>query len=252
MKLLDRLKGMRTTVGQPSPFWMALRRESQQPHGPVLSAALKMADADDWTRGQLAAFARVEDARVQVIASDTHLGEPYGKDTTVGQMAKRASKPAHEAKLLHALVLHQRPMVALEMGTCCGVSAAYQSAAMPVGGRLISLELSPILVEAARSVLAWAGANGDTDLRVGDFADTFRPALTPAPDYAFVDGKHDYDSTMSYFHALTDACTTGAMLVFDDIRWGDGGMLRAWEEILADKRIGEHVDLGTMGVVILT
>ncbi|HTF53626.1 MAG TPA: class I SAM-dependent methyltransferase [Pseudonocardia sp.] len=253
-RLFDRFN-LKTTIGDSSTrYRVALRDESNRLGTETpLSRALRQAADEEWSDDELTTFARIEVARHQVIANTCPLGAPYKPaDITVGRMAERASKGPDEARLLYALTLHQEPTAPLEMGTCCGVSTAYQAHGLPMHSLLTSLELSPILVGAARMVLDLSGADqSKVDIHVGDFADTFKDALgDPAPDFAFVDGNHYFGPTMAYFGALVDVCKPGAMLVFDDINWSDE-MKRAWLEIRSHERVAEYADVHTMGVVVL-
>jgi len=251
-RLKDRLKSARPDIVEPSLFRLALHTESLRLKDTKLGSALRTVKANEWTDEDLSIFARIELARHQIMASTMPLGEPYGVGTTVGRMAERASKGSDEARLLYLLTLIQEPMAPLEMGTCCGISTAYQAHALPLHSLLTSLELSPTLAGAARMVLDLSGVDpSKVDISIGDFADTFRDAMgDPVPDYAFVDGNHYFGPTMAYFGALVDECKPGAMLVFDDINWSDE-MKRAWAEIQQHPRVAEYADVHTMGIVVL-
>jgi predicted O-methyltransferase YrrM len=185
---------------------------------------------------------RIEAARRHLEASTTPLDYPHAQ--TVGAMAKLASVKPEKAALLHSAVKIWRPSKVLEMGTCCGVSGAYLISA---GAPLLSLELSPILADAARAF--WAGLGLSGEVRVGDFADTFEPALDPAPSVVFVDGNHLEEPTWDYFQRLTDVCPAGSLLLFDDIAWSDG-MRAAWSRIKTDSRVAAFADMELVGMVV--
>src|SRR5215204_1409803 len=74
------------------------------------------------------------------------------KDETLGPFAK-VSKSGRSGQLLFRLVREFAPTSCLELGTCIGVSAAFQAAALELNGagHLLTLERKPMLVEAARN-----------------------------------------------------------------------------------------------------
>lgn len=170
---------------------------------------------------------------------------------TVGERC-RSSKSPFWALLLFRLVRELRPERCLELGTNCGISAAYQAAALRLNGagELRTVEGSPGLVELSRRTL------DSLDLAAavveGRFADVLPPLLEAAGpfDYVFVDGHHDGPATLAYFARLQTRLRNGALVVFDDIAWSEG-MARAWRAIQADPRVRVAVDLGAMGVCVV-
>lgn len=118
------------------------------------------------------------------------------------------------------------------------------------GGQLVTLEASRVRLDLARDLI------GDFEfdnvvLVPGYFADTLAPTLEDyGPiDFAFIDGHHQEAATLAYFDTLCRHIRSGAVLVFDDIRWSEG-MLRAWNSIAADDRVNLAVDLGRIGIAL--
>ena len=110
-----------------------------------------------------------------------------------------ASKPAFWAALLYHLVRRLEPSSALELGTCVGISAAYQGVAMARNGRgrLRTLEGAPSIAELARRTFAAAGLD-NVEVVVGPFHETLGAALAAAAplDFFFNDGHHDHDAVL--------------------------------------------------------
>ena len=50
-------------------------------------------------------------------------------------------------------------------------------------------------------------------------------------DFAFIDGHHDREATLSYFKQILPFMAKGGVMLFDDIAWSDG-MREAWREIV--------------------
>jgi hypothetical protein len=53
---------------------------------------------------------------------------------TVGEVSKGASKPYFWSLLLFKLIRKFRPSICLELGTCLGISASFQAAALKLNG----------------------------------------------------------------------------------------------------------------------
>ncbi|MBN1844144.1 MAG: class I SAM-dependent methyltransferase, partial [Sedimentisphaerales bacterium] len=166
----------------------------------------------------------------------------------------QASMPAFWALLLFRLIRRLEPVSCLELGTCVGISAAYQAAALALNGkgRLLNLEGSPQIARIAAETLTGLGLE-NASVNTGPFHETYRPALAackPA-DFLFIDGHHDHDATLRYFREAIGFLAEEALLVFDDISWSPG-MRSAWTEIAGDERVAVAIDLQKMGMVFLS
>lgn len=165
----------------------------------------------------------------------------------------RGSKPPLWARVLFHLVREFRPASCVELGTNLGVSAAYQSAALRLNGRgrLATLEGAEPVAERARRNLEGLGLGGVATVVTGRFQDTLADVLRRMEpvDYAFVDGHHDEQAALRYFHEMHPYLAEGAVVVFDDVAWS-AGMRRAWSALRADARVRTSVDLGAVGVCV--
>lgn len=217
-------------------------------------------------------FARIEALRAQMLASGDELALVdfgAGRRNSLQDVPEIAggrhftqklrgicgkSKSPFWAGVIFRLVQRFRPASGLELGTCLGVSAAYQAAAMQLNdsGHLTTCEGAPALAERSRRNLETLGLSPRVDVVPGRFHDTLDGVLARiAPvDWAFIDGHHDESATCSYFARLVPALSEHALIVFDDISWS-AGMKRAWRAIAADPRVTVAVDLGKVGVTLL-
>ena len=223
----------------------------------ALAAALDE-EAEPW-------IGRIEALRAELLRSDTEVSfrdygvaarlrprqdAPFREVTqTVGAVC-RSSVPPHEGRVLFHLIRQFQPKRCLELGTCLGISAAYQAAALATNGagRLVSLEGGEALAALARMHLDGLDLP-DVKVVAGRFAETL-PAVLPAHhpiDFAFIDGHHDPEALMSYYGLLSPHLADGALLVFDDIFW-TSKMRYAWAGLAADQRMRAAVDLLTFGI----
>ncbi len=175
---------------------------------------------------------------------------PFREVTQALRAVCRSSVPPHEGRVLYHLIRQFRPRRCLELGTCLGISAAYQAAALTMNGagRLVTLEGGAALARMAEAHLEGLGLPGVEVVR-GRFAEalpTVLPAHSPI-DFAFIDGHHHPAAMQAYYGLLAPYLADGAVLVFDDIFW-TSGMRHAWKALTADRRIGAAVDLLTVGI----
>jgi predicted O-methyltransferase YrrM len=164
-----------------------------------------------------------------------------------------ASKPAFWALVLFKIIRKLSPRSCVELGSCVGISAAYQASALRLNGQgtLVTLEGSPEIAAIARETLEGFDL-GNASVVTGPFHRTLREVLerAGAVDFFFNDGHHDHDAVMRYFNEAMPHLADGAVMVFDDISWS-AGMRRAWAEIEDDDRVAASIDLHTVGMALL-
>jgi predicted O-methyltransferase YrrM len=141
------------------------------------------------------------------------------------------------------------------MGTCLGISAAYEATALELNGEghLFTLEGAKPLAEIAQANLKRLGLENRTEVVTGRFDHTLGATVAAAGvlDYAFVDGRHDEQATVGYFEELLPSMSSQGVLVFDDIGWSPG-MERAWAAILESRLITASATVGTsVGIAVL-
>jgi predicted O-methyltransferase YrrM len=160
-------------------------------------------------------------------AVDSYIGETLVPADPVLEAALRASAEAGlppisvsptQGKLLHLLAWAQRARQILEIGTLGGYSAIWLARALPLGGRLITLEADPRHAEVARANLAHAGLTDFAEVRVGPAQDTL-PQLHAAGDgpfdLIFIDAdKPSYPDYLSWSLELSRA---GTMIIADNV-----------------------------------
>lgn len=244
------------------------------PEARRLLAVLARTLRDDFTAEERGWFARAEALRTALSLStepvqliDYGAGSPDSTRTaeemrrgvafsaTVGEICRRASKSPFWTRLLFALVRDYQPRNGIELGTCLGVSAAYQGAALALGPQpasLVTMEGAAELAVRAQRNLDELGLGSFVRVVTGRFDQTLPPLLTDPRhiDYAFIDGHHDGQATIDYFSALKPRLAPGAVLVFDDIAWSPG-MKRAWQTICADSCFAVTLDLHTVGIGVI-
>jgi predicted O-methyltransferase YrrM len=174
---------------------------------------------------------------------------------TLGRTTRRNSKRLPWCELLFRTLRELRPERAIELGTCVGISASFQAAALELNGagHLVTLEGQEAFARIARANLEELGLAGRATLVVGRFDETL-PRVLAEPlgpvDFVFLDGNHTEEATWRYYEALLPAMRERGVLVFDDIDWS-AGMRRVWTRVREDSRLGAAIDLTKIGVGVV-
>jgi predicted O-methyltransferase YrrM len=171
----------------------------------------------------------------------------------VGKVCRTASKSRFWAQVLFRLVRTFKPETCLELGTCLGVSAAYQAAALELNriGSITTLEGAAGYVAVAKGVFSRLGLS-KVNTVTGRFQDTLGtvlPGLDRPLDYVFIDGHHDGKATQDYFSRIRPFLNTRALVVFDDIFWSD--MRKAWLVIRQENSVASYADLYSVGICLV-
>jgi predicted O-methyltransferase YrrM len=165
----------------------------------------------------------------------------------------KASKPAFWATFLFKLIRKLEPSSCVELGSCVGISASYQAAALRINGKgtLLTLEGSPETAKIAKETIESLNLQ-NTSVITGPFQETLKGVLESAKpiDFFFNDGHHDHDAVIQYFNEALPNLSSKAVIVFDDISWSPG-MRKAWTEIEDDERVTASIDLQTIGIALI-
>lgn len=143
----------------------------------------------------------------------------------------------NQGKLLHLLAKLIEAEKILEVGTLGGYSTIWLARALPLGGRLISLEFSPKHAEVARSNIQRAGLSDRVEIRVGAALDSLplieEEGLAPF-DFIFIDA--DKPNNPGYLAWAVKLSRPGTLIMVDNVV-RDGG--------IADSTSGDPAIQGT-------
>jgi predicted O-methyltransferase YrrM len=168
----------------------------------------------------------------QLIVADPILEAALAASAAAGLPSIQIS--ASQGKLLHLLALAQGAQRILEIGTLGGYSAIWLARALPVHGRLVTLEREPRHAEVARQNFEYAGLTARIELHVGPALDTLaRLRSQPvAPfDLIFIDA--DKSNNLGYVQAALALSRPGALIVVDNVV-RDGAVIARRRDAAAD------------------
>ena len=157
----------------------------------AVSTALNQTIRNDITPEEMLWIERIESLRRELNSSSEQISiADYGAGSTdgttdatihqdrivvrtVGKVCRRASKSYFWSLLLFKLIREFEPSACLELGTCLGISASYEAAALKLNqhGTLVTLEGAESLASLAARSLAVLGLE-NVDLVIGKFQQT--------------------------------------------------------------------------------
>jgi predicted O-methyltransferase YrrM len=153
-----------------------------------------------------------------------------------------------EGRFLHILARMASARRILEIGTLGGYSTIWLARALPVDGRLVTLEANPAHAAVARGNIARAGLADVVDLRLGRALDTLPELAGEAPfDMVFIDA--DKPSNPDYLAWALRLARPGTVIVCDNVvregRVADAastdpailGTRRMFEDLAAEPRL---------------
>src|SRR4051794_29700992 len=122
-------------------------------------------------------------------------------------------------RFLELLVWAARPQRVLEIGTYTGHSALAMAAALPDGGRIDTLELSPERAEFAQRWFDRSPYGDRITLHLGPALETIA-RLDGSFDFVFIDA--DKAGYVDYYDAVLPRLAERGLIVADNPLWGGG------------------------------
>jgi predicted O-methyltransferase YrrM len=151
-----------------------------------------------------------------IVPADPALDAALADSVAAGLPAISVSP--NQGKLLHLLARLRGAHSILEIGTLGGYSTIWLARALPVGGRLITLEAEPKHAEIAQANIARAGLEDIVELRLGRALETLpgiaSEGLGPF-DLVFIDA--DKVSTADYFGWALKLTRRGSLIIVDNV-----------------------------------
>jgi predicted O-methyltransferase YrrM len=181
--------------------------------------------------------------------SDAEMRRGIERSVMEGPHCRLGSSDRNMQRLLFETAWQHRPKVAIEFGTCFGVSAAALAFGMG-GGRLVTIEADPTLASIAREQLNALGL-GWVDVRQGTFGDVLSSLDLDEIELVFDDGDHTGYGERQRLEQLLPRCAERVRFIWDDIRWS-AKMLDWWKEVSHRPEASDVQDKGRAGSLIWT
>ena len=167
----------------------------------------------DYPSADSARWSAVDSYFAQLLApSDDHLRATLIENEAAGLPAHDISPT--QGKLLALLAAMVGAKRILEIGTLGAYSTICLARALPVGGKVVTIECNERHAEIARRNIARAGLHETVNLQVGRALDVL-PVLSGPFDMIFIDA--DKSNTLNYMRWALQLARPGAIIVNDNV-----------------------------------
>ncbi|MGU7784809.1 O-methyltransferase [Burkholderia sp. PU8-34] len=166
-------------------------------------------DQDQWTRVD-------EYFAGTLVPSDEVLDAALAASDAAGMRAINVAP--NQGKLLQLLATIQGARRILEVGTLGGYSTIWLARALPPGGKLVTLELSPEHAKVATQNIARAGFAEVVSVVVGNARDSLAQLIDAGAepfDFIFIDA--DKENNPAYLSAALKLSRPGTVIVVDNV-----------------------------------
>jgi caffeoyl-CoA O-methyltransferase len=144
-----------------------------------------------------------------------------------------------EGRFLAFLVRALRARRVLEFGTFTGYSSICMAAALPSGGRVITVDVNADTTEIARRYATEAGVVDRIEYHVAPGIDVVQKLDGPF-DLVFIDA--DKDGYVDYYEAALPKLVDGGLIVADNVLWSGRVVAEGGDDSTrAIQRFNEHV-----------
>jgi predicted O-methyltransferase YrrM len=166
----------------------------------------------------------------------------------IADITKYTSKPSHIAQLLFRLVNYFKPKTILELGTSVGISAMYM-ASPNKKAQVITVEGDPNTAKIAKLNFDKLKIKNITLINKS-FEAFFEQDFDKINklDFVFIDGNHQYTSTINYFNQIKPKLHDKSIVIIDDIYWSKE-MTQAWKELCNLPEVTVSADIFEMGIL---
>ena len=151
-----------------------------------------------------------------VVGTDAVLDAAAGA-AAAAQLPPVSVTPAY-GKLLHLIARAQKAARILEIGTLAGYSTIWLARAVPVDGRVMTLDVNAKHAEIARANLGRAGVADRVEIRVGPAVETLSQLARDGElpfDFTFIDA--DRPNAAAYFDWAVRLSRRGGIIVVDNV-----------------------------------
>ncbi len=166
----------------------------------------------------------------------------------ISSLVKHGVSKQKFSELYFKLVNFTNAQFIVELGTSIGLNTLYLAKANSKS-TIYTMEGCPELAKFSKSLFEKEKAS-NIYLINDTFEKAFPKLLNEIPklDLLYVDGNHNYASTLQYFKMGLEKKHHHSVFVFDDINWNDE-MKKAWKEIKDHPEVTLSLDLFSVGII---
>ncbi len=182
-----------------------------------------------------------------ITVTDFGQGSRIFKNNTrkIADIAKHAGISKKRQRLLFRMANYLQFKNTLELGTSLGKATV--ALAINKQNKVRTVEGCQNTAAVAKSTLKEIGCPDVTILN-DSFEKVLDEPLIFKPDCIYIDGNHNKEDTLKYFHKLLPQVHNDTVLIFDDIYWSKD-MTKAWKEIADHPKVTVSIDTFYWGLI---
>jgi caffeoyl-CoA O-methyltransferase len=138
------------------------------------------------------------------------------RDTYAKVMMPRMLSGHLQGRVLSMLTKMIKPQTILEIGTYTGYSAGCFAEALPVGGKIITIDINEELEVMVRDFFKEAGVENKVEYLLGNALEII-PKLKESFDIVFIDA--DKENYGAYYDLVFDKVNQGGYIIADNVLW---------------------------------
>lgn len=166
----------------------------------------------------------------------------------ISRIARAAGITKKRAKLLFRLTTYFQPNNILELGTSLGIATAAMHLGNPKA-KIVTIEGCKETARIAKQQFDRYDLENINLIRSEFNAALHMPEVSNCRfDLIYVDGNHNKEATLDYFHRLLPNVSNDSVMILDDIHWSKG-MTEAWEIIKEHEQVRVSIDTFYWGLV---
>jgi predicted O-methyltransferase YrrM len=193
---------------------------------------------------------RLYENELVILVQDFGAGSRIFKSNArqIHKIAKTAGITRKRAKLLFRITEYLQSGTILELGTSLGIATSALSLGNPKSN-IITVEGCKETADVAQEQFHHFQLK-NVNLINSSFEEAFNSSeiRNSAFDLIYVDGNHQKEATLTYFHKLLPQTNNETVMIFDDIHWSKG-MTEAWEIIKQHPNVKVTIDTFYWGMV---
>jgi predicted O-methyltransferase YrrM len=224
-------------------------------HSPLLFS-LFTSCCDD--RNDPSSYQQIESRRKQLIGSketvariDYGAGSMHvrsGQKQKIASIARHALSSSFQCRFMARLATFTDAKTILEFGSSLGISGAYLAAGN-AGAKVVTVEGDPELTIRAEKIFQNLNLK-NIQIIQSTFEDYIlnESGRLNSIDLLFLDGNHQSQALLTYYHGLKNRYTSNTIIIVDDIYWSKD-MQVAWSALIALPEVKQSVDCYYFGLL---
>ena len=171
-----------------------------------------------------------------------------GQKQKIETITRHALSSPFQCRFMARLAKSKQAKTILEFGSSLGISGAYLAAGN-LEAKVVTIDGDPSLVIIATKMFEDLGLQ-NIQIIQSTFEDyiSSEPGTLNSVDLLFLDGNHQAQALLKYYHGLNHLFTSNTIVIVDDIYWSKD-MHDGWKALISLPEVKQSVDCYHFGLL---